>query len=360
MSRDREGSRCSAGCSTRRRCSGHRRLALVRQDAASPGRRGQDPRGAHQGDRGARRSTATPLGPRRLRQVPAPPPAARAAPQPGRPAGRRPRRPPPESRNSSPSCSAFETVAKALEPNWDQRFADRLMGPDGLELVVELAHDLRSPLTSILFLGETMKRGRSGPVTPLQERQLGLIYSAAFGLSSVASDVIELARGRRPAGGPRAASVLGGRHHRIGAGHRAADRRGERARGPAGCPATRSSRLGHPVALSRILLNLTTNALKFTDEGYVEVTCTEPADRRWSSRCGTPGGGFRPRRWRCCSSRSAAGRRTATTPFPGSGLGLSICRKLVEAMNGSSRSRPGPGRAPGSTSRWTCPWPASA
>ena len=40
-----------------------------------------------------------------------------------------------------------------------------------------------------------MKRGRSGPVTPLQERQLGLIYSAAFGLSSVASDVIELARG---------------------------------------------------------------------------------------------------------------------------------------------------------------------
>ena len=31
--------------------------------------------------------------------------------------------------------------------------------------------------------------------TPVQERQLGLIYSAAFGLSSVASDVIELARG---------------------------------------------------------------------------------------------------------------------------------------------------------------------
>ena len=29
----------------------------------------------------------------------------------------------------------------------------------------------------------------------IQERQLGLVYSAAFGLSSVASDVIELARG---------------------------------------------------------------------------------------------------------------------------------------------------------------------
>src|SRR4029078_10289607 len=86
-------------------------------------------------------------------------------------------------------------------------FADRLTGPDGLELVVELAHDLRSPLTSILFLGETMKRGRSGPVTPRQERQLGLIYSAAFGLSSVASDVIELARGGDRLGDPAPLSL---------------------------------------------------------------------------------------------------------------------------------------------------------
>ena len=61
---------------------------------------------------------------------------------------------------------AFEAVAVTLEPDWDHQFTDRLTGPDGLDLVVELAHDLRSPLTSILFLAETMKRGRSGPVTP--------------------------------------------------------------------------------------------------------------------------------------------------------------------------------------------------
>ena len=67
--------------------------------------------------------------------------------------------------------------------------------PSGLDLIVEVAHDLRSPLTSILFLAETMLHGRSGPLTPLQERQLGLVYSAAFGLNAVASDVIELVRG---------------------------------------------------------------------------------------------------------------------------------------------------------------------
>jgi signal transduction histidine kinase len=90
---------------------------------------------------------------------------------------------------------AIERIGQGLEADWSQHFADRLASPDGLELVVEVAHDLRSPLTSILFLAETLQRGRSGPVNPVQERQLGLIYSAAFGLSSVASDVIELARG---------------------------------------------------------------------------------------------------------------------------------------------------------------------
>jgi signal transduction histidine kinase len=103
--------------------------------------------------------------------------------------------PNPDSAQLLRLLTAMEAVGQRLEVDWSQHFADRLAAPDGLELVVEVAHDLRSPLTSILFLAETLQRGRSGPVNPVQERQLGLIYSAAFGLSSVASDVIELARG---------------------------------------------------------------------------------------------------------------------------------------------------------------------
>src|SRR2546422_447502 len=70
-----------------------------------------------------------------------------------------------------------------------------LAGPNGLDLVVELAHDLRSPLTSILFLAEALQQGQGGKVTPEQSRQLGLIYSAALCLCATASDVLELARG---------------------------------------------------------------------------------------------------------------------------------------------------------------------
>src|SRR5437773_5370654 len=70
-----------------------------------------------------------------------------------------------------------------------------LAGPNGLDLVVDLAHDLRSPLTSILFLAEALQQGQGGTVTSEQSRQVGLIYSAALSLCATASDVLELARG---------------------------------------------------------------------------------------------------------------------------------------------------------------------
>src|SRR5581483_10402846 len=76
-------------------------------------------------------------------------------------------------------------------------FLTSLAGPNGLDMVVEIAHDLRSPLTSILFLAEALHQGHSGPVTDAQRRSLALIYSAALSLCSVASDVLELARGGR-------------------------------------------------------------------------------------------------------------------------------------------------------------------
>src|SRR3989454_12272721 len=76
-----------------------------------------------------------------------------------------------------------------------QDLASCLGGPNGLDLVVEMAHDLRSPVTSILFLTEALQRGQSGPVSDAQRRALGLMYSAALSLCTAASDVVELARG---------------------------------------------------------------------------------------------------------------------------------------------------------------------
>jgi len=166
---------------------------------------------------------------------------------------------------------AIEVVGQHLEADWSQHFTDRLSAPDGLELVVEVAHDLRSPLTSILFLAETLQRGRSGAVNPVQERQLGLIYSAAFGLSSVASDVIELARGgdRLVDLDPIPFSVTDILESVRDIVQPIAEEKNLSVKVTS---PDADFRIGHPVALSRVLLNLTTNALKFTAEGSVEVT----------------------------------------------------------------------------------------
>src|SRR2546423_1216956 len=47
-----------------------------------------------------------------------------------------------------PLFAAIERVRVAIEPNWAQTFAQHLSGSDGLALLMDVAHDLRSPLTS--------------------------------------------------------------------------------------------------------------------------------------------------------------------------------------------------------------------
>ena len=237
---------------------------------------------------------------------------------------------------------AIEVVAEHLEADWSQHFTDRLSAPDGLELVVEVAHDLRSPLTSILFLAETLQRGRSGPVNAVQERQLGLIYSAAFGLSSVASDVIELARG-----GDRLvdldpipfsiADILESVRDIV---QPIAEEKNlvVRVTSPEA-----DFRIGHPVALSRVLLNLTTNALKFTAEGSVEVSAVAPNPRCIEFSVRDTGRGIPPQSMATLFEPFRRRQKPGEYTFSGSGLGLSICRKLVEAMGSVLQVETAPG-----------------
>jgi signal transduction histidine kinase len=237
---------------------------------------------------------------------------------------------------------AIERVGQHLEADWSQHFTDRLSSPDGLELVVEVAHDLRSPLTSILFLAETLQRGRSGPVNPVQERQLGLIYSAAFGLSSVASDVIELARGgdRLVDLDPIPFSVTDILESVRDIVQPIAEEKNLTVKVTS--PEV-DFRIGHPVALSRVLLNLTTNALKFTAEGFVEVSAIQRTARCLEFSVRDTGRGIPPQSMATLFEPFRRRQKLGEYAFSGSGLGLSICRKLVEAMGSVMQVETSPG-----------------
>lgn len=227
-----------------------------------------------------------------------------------------------------------DIVRRTIEPDWDQYFSSHLSGPDGLNLVVEVAHDIRSPLTSIRCLAETLELGQSGPITDVQRKQLRLIYSASLGLSSMASDVIEIARrGDILADGEAVPfSIAETLESVVDMVRPIAQEKGLAVRfaGP-----TTDHRMGRPVGLSRVILNLTTNALKFTDEGSVSITTRATAVSRVEFSVTDTGHGiseeartklFQPFR----RSSGRAGRSGHF--FSGTGLGLAMCRKLLGAM----------------------------
>ena len=229
---------------------------------------------------------------------------------------------------------AVERVAVALDQDLAQRFVSRLSGPDATQLLVEVAHDMRSPLGSILFLAERVRNAQSGPINQIQERQLGLVYSAAFGLSSLASDVIELARGgdRLVDQSPVPFSVSELMKSVRAIVQPIAEEKGLELKFT---PPQSDFRLGYPAALNRVLLNLTTNALKFTTDGSVEVTAKQKGRSKIEFSVQDTGRGIPPQVMATLFDAFRRRVKPGEYFFSSAGLGLSICRKLIEAMGGT-------------------------
>lgn len=208
-------------------------------------------------------------------------------------------------------------------------------GAAALDLTVEAAHDMRSPLSAILFLVDMLRTGRSGAVTATQQQQLGMVYGAALGLNLLACDLIDFVRGESGMIDIHPSPfTLGALLHGIrDMVNPAAAERGVDVQ--LVFPDDRVH-VGQPAALSRILLNLVTNAIRHTDGGIVIAAAREltPTRLEFSVQDGgreipppTLEQLFQPFRL------SAGGVRA----FSSSGLGLVICHRLVAALGGELR-----------------------
>lgn len=229
---------------------------------------------------------------------------------------------------------AIDVVQHAADSDVAQRFVDQLNGRSATQLVAEVAHDMRSPLGAILFLAEHLRHGANGTLHPVQIRQLGLIYSAALGLSGMTNDVLDMVRG-----GDRLvdhepipfslADVIGPVYDIV---RPMAEEKGLEL--VYSLPDA-DSRRGHPTALGRILLNLVTNAIKFTPAGCVSLEVKALDRSRLEFSVQDTGRGIPAdvlaTIYDAFRRRPGGGEGHV---FSSAGLGLAICHKLITALGG--------------------------
>ncbi|TAK88522.1 MAG: response regulator [Aquabacterium sp.] len=107
--------------------------------------------------------------------------------------------------------------------------------------------------------------------------------------------------------------------------------------------------IGDPIRLGQILINLGTNAIKFTSKGEIVIGCEvqrlDPSDVVLHFWVRDSGIGMNPEQIERLFQPFTQGDSSTTRQYGGTGLGLTISRQLVEMMNGRIwvNSQPGKG-----------------
>ena len=114
--------------------------------------------------------------------------------------------------------------------------------------------------------------------------------------------------------------------------------------------------VGDPVRLTQVISNLLSNAVKFTDQGGVTVTisCIAAEDQGILLHCSVEdtGKGIREEKIPVLFDPFSQEDTSINRRFGGAGLGLSICKSLVQAMGGEIKVRSVLGH--GSAFSFTC------
>ena len=123
-------------------------------------------------------------------------------------------------------------------------------------------------------------------------------------------------------------------------------------------PASLPYLVGDPLRISRILMNLISNAVKYTEKGGIEIfaDATPRADGRVDIRCEVrdTGIGIAPDKVEKVFDKFVQADTSTTRRYGGTGLGLAITRELVELMGGSIKAESTLGA--GSTFRFVIPF----
>lgn len=215
------------------------------------------------------------------------------------------------------------------------------------EFLANMSHEIRSPLNAILGMAWLLERGKLDGEGLEMTRKIRAAGQSLLGIINDVLDVSKIEAGHMSIEQApfRLAEVI----EKIAAsmGVAAHDKPIEVRIGS--LPDGVDQVLGDALRLEQVLVNLTSNAIKFTAQGAVELlTSLESRDGdaamlRFSVR--DTGIGIAPEVQETIFSAFSQADTSTTRRFGGTGLGLTICRQLVNLMGGALRlqSRQGQG-----------------
>jgi signal transduction histidine kinase len=203
------------------------------------------------------------------------------------------------------------------------------------QFLAMMSHELRTPLNAIGGFTELLELGLRGPVTPEQVEDLGRIRRNKDLLLSIIGDILEFARADAGALAVKSepvpvAALLSDATDLVGAQMQA---KGVRLV-VGSVPSDAIVRADRERA-QQVLLNLLSNAMKFTEEGGEIAIETRTSDCHVSIEVRDTGSGIDAAHLEAIFEPFVQVDASLTRRTGGTGLGLAIARKLAAAMSGT-------------------------
>jgi signal transduction histidine kinase len=201
------------------------------------------------------------------------------------------------------------------------------------EFLAKMSHQLRTPLTAIIGFCEVLTQGMDGELNRDQAQDLGEIHKSGLVLLELVNDILDLSKieaGQMTIAVQHVdlASVV---DQVIASMHQMAEAKALKLTSDLS-PEVRTVQ-GDPSRVREVLMNLVSNAIKFTPAGSIAIRGTPLGAMAEISVVDTGIGIESTAHERIFEEFQQASDKISRT-YGGSGLGLSIARKLVELQGG--------------------------
>lgn len=205
------------------------------------------------------------------------------------------------------------------------------------EFLTTMSHELRTPMNAVINSGALLQKTR---LDPQQQDYVDRLETSSRHMLNLINDILDLSRINNPQmkleqSNFTLGDMLANLHTLL---HEQASQKNLRFKLHNGFPPN-TLLSGDPTRLSQVLLNLLDNAIKFTDHGYVDLFIREqmtssPTHVSLHFEVVDTGIGITHEQQSRLFEPFVQAQLNTARRYGGTGLGLTISRKLVELMGG--------------------------